>query len=248
MNNIAVLAYSNRLDLQKKKLMMFLEALQAEYKATGKGNIDVLGLTIELKTIRKYVAVQAGNPSLVFLLGQVNLQQGETFLDNSDAFMPCEMAFGFAKVPNGEVIANQEIYNYPDKTVFNDATVVAAPIEWKGLLSYYWGAWELSINDKTVTSQIHAQRLLKVAQVQETAAGLMAYHQEGRFAELYNTPILDGNKSIKLKFTPVPNVNTSNAAGDPTAEVNYAVMELQGFVVKDLSSALNALNKMYYGI
>lgn len=251
MNNINLMSFNDRRDLMKKRLLIALEELEKGYQAKGAKDINLMGLTVEYKVIRKYKKVVAGNPSMTFLLGVSgqNTNNAETYLNTSDAFMPIEMAFGFSKVPiapNIEPLENQEIYNAPDKTVFNSAAVVGAPIEWKGLLSYYWGTWSMYVNSKVVFSELHAECLLKVPQVQETAAGLMAYNQQRRFEPLFTNPLIDGNKKTELIFTPASNANTQNAAGTPDANENYAVLEIGGFVIKDLSTSMNALNLPFY--
>jgi hypothetical protein len=247
--NINVMSFSERRDLMKKRLLIFLAELEQNYKAKGMKDLNIMGLTIEYKIIRKYKKVTPGNPSMSFVLGTSQAQDtAETYLNTSDAFMPIGMAFGFSKVPispNVEEISNQEIYNAPDKTVFGDQTTPTAPIEWKALLSYYWGTWAMTVNSKVVFSELHAEGLLKVPQVQETSGGLMAYNQIARFEPLFTNPLLDGNKKTELTFTPAPGANTANAGGKDNSE-NYAVLEVAGFVVKDLSSALNALNAPFY--
>lgn len=248
--NVNVMSFQDRRDLMKKRLLIFMAELQAKYVAAGYKDINLMGLTIEYKVIRKYQKVVAGNPTLTFLLGvsgQVN--NAETYLNTSDAFFPIEAAFGFSKIPlepNVEPIENQEIYNAPDKTVFADQTVATSPIEWKALLSYYWGVWELAINSKIVFSELHSQGFLKVPQIQETDAKLMAYNQINRFEPLFCNPLIDGNKKTTFTFKPAPNADTKNAAGKPDVSENWAVFECGGFVIKDLSSAMNAMNAPFY--
>lgn len=253
MDTVNVYSFENRADLMYKRLQNFLVRLQADYKKSGKNEVDILGLTVEMKTIRKFKKITSGNPSLSFELGNRNQQNGETFLDNSDAFMPFDVSFGVAKskpvVADGPAspITNNEIYPYPDKSIFFDQTDVNSVIEWQALLSYYWGAWELSVNKKTIISELHGQRLLKVAQMQEYDEAVMAYYRDGKYAPLYNTPLLDGNKTITWDFRPADNADTNNAGG-AEGEENYGVFDTVGFVVKDLSSALNALNTPYYWV
>jgi len=248
--NINVMSFEDRMDLKQKQLMMFLEALQNEYQASGKGGVNLLGLTIERKTIRKYKEVVAGNNSVRFEWGNRNIQDGETFLDNSDAFMPVGIGIGFAKSiaidTNQTPIANTVIYYYPDKFVFDSTAVATSPPEWAALQSYYWGQWQLNVNDKTVITELHGERTLKPAQVQQYEnAAAYPYNQWEKFAWLYNTPLLDGNKSITLLNKPVATADTQNAAGE-SGEINYIVQDVEGFVVKDMSTAMNALNETYY--
>lgn len=251
MTNVTVNSFNIRADLMYKRLLKFLKGLQEEYKKSGKNDVDILGLTVEMKTIRKFRKITAGNPALSFELGNRNQQNGETFLDNSDAFMPFEVALGFAKSKTIDTtltpITNVEIFNYPDKFIFNDQTVTSSPIEWEALLSYAWGTWELSVNKKTIISELHGERLLQVAQIQQSDPNNTSYYQDGRYAPLFNTPLLDGNKSITWEFRPAQNADTNNAGGAADQE-NYAVMDTRGFVVKDLSTALNALNTPYYWV
>lgn len=247
-------SFQDRADLMHKRLMNFLVRLQKEYKSSGKNEVDILSLTVEMKTVRKYKKITSGNPSLSFELGNRSQKGGETFLDNSDAFMPFDVAFGFAKTKPVEKdtgdqspIVNNEIFAYPDKSVFTGQTDANSVIEWQSLLSYFWGTWELSVNKKTVISELHGERLLKVAQIQQQDDSIMPYYQNGRYAPLYNTPLLDGNKTITWDFRPADNADTNNAGGID-GESNYAVFDTVGFVVKDLATALSALNTPFYWV
>jgi len=248
------MSFEDRMDLKQKQLMNFLQALQNDYEKQGKGGVNLLGLTVERKTIRKYKTIVAGNNSVRFEWGNRNIQDGETFLDNSDAFMPVAVALGFAKSiqqvqdnPASQTpIANTVIYNYPDKTVFDFQGTATSPAEWAALQSYFWGQWQLNVNDKTVITEFHGERNLKPAQVQQWEnAAVYPYNQGQKYGWLYNTPLLDGNKSIIWQNKPVATADTQNAAGD-TGEINYLVQTVEGFVVKDMSTAMNALNETYY--
>lgn len=250
---INVNSFNDRADLMHKRLMNFLTRLQKEYKASGKNDVDILSLPVEMKTIRKFKKITSGNPSLSFELGNRNQQNGETFLDNSDAFMPFDVAFGFVKakpiVLGGAAspITNNQILTYPDKSIFIDQTDANSVIEWQALLSYYWGTWELSVNKKTIISELHGERLLKVAQMQQQDDAITPYYQNGKYAPLYNTPLLDGNKTITWDFRPADNADTNNAGG-ADGEENYGVFDTVGFVVKDLATALSALNTAFYWV
>lgn len=198
---------------------------------------------IQPKTLRfgKQITANDVDGTFTFEEGYVNDSGArdvlQETLSKTDVFAIVGMAVTIQKV-DGDLNKNNatvQHYTYPDKVVFDDATVATSPAEFDALEAVYNGSISLKINSFEALDKLVLQAFRKATRTQDSATTQPS--TEELFVDLPIPGIIEGKKRNELKFMKAPNADTSNIGG-AAGEINILSFHFTGFIVRNASESV----------
>lgn len=188
--------------------------------------------------IRMYDQLEDNSSSLVFQTNLVNKEHPmEILLDKSDAFFAIRLGLGIHKVlldANGkEIPANTPIIHYPDPNWFSGPAIApGVSTEAQSLEMLYNALLSFKTDQNVRLENYDTQQLRFVTETQyDPNPPVKLWEQTGRELKYLDSNFgLWGNRRNELKIE-LRNGDYSAIAGVADDHINYAVLELDGFII-----------------